>query len=96
MFDRLPIEIAMWHTIGDFLEGSGWTTIFSNAGIVSQGTAASCANFLAFIHCVLIVSLTDQPIVICHDQDKLVINIRDELFIFLCTHQQLMFKLFLP
>ena len=41
MFGGLHIEMALWNTIGDFLEGSGWTNILSEAGIASLGTADS-------------------------------------------------------
>jgi len=41
MFGGLHIEIALWNTIGELLENSGWTTVLSDAGIVSEGTAIS-------------------------------------------------------
>lgn len=41
MFGGLHVEMAVWKTIGDFLEASGWTTAFTQAGIASSGTANS-------------------------------------------------------
>ena len=41
MFGGLHIEMALWTTIGSFLDGSGWTTAISEAEIVSIGTADS-------------------------------------------------------
>lgn len=41
MFGCLHVEMALWKTIGDFLECSGWTDALSNAGVASSGTAAS-------------------------------------------------------
>ena len=39
MFGGLHIEMAMWKTFGDYLEGSGWTNALTQAGIASSGTA---------------------------------------------------------
>ena len=39
MFGGLHIEMAMWKTFGDFLEGSGWTNALAQAGVASSGTA---------------------------------------------------------
>ena len=32
MFGGLHIEMALWHTIGELLDGSGWTTALCDAG----------------------------------------------------------------
>ena len=37
----LHIEMTLWNTIGDFLEGSGWTPALCEAGVGSSGTADS-------------------------------------------------------
>ena len=37
----LYIEVAAFKTIGNLLKGSGWTTVLTEAGIASSGTAAS-------------------------------------------------------
>ena len=41
MFGGLHMEIAMWMTYGDYLEGSGWTNALTQAGIASFSTADS-------------------------------------------------------
>ncbi len=41
MFGGLHIEMALWNTIGAFLDGSGWTTALCDAGIARAGTADS-------------------------------------------------------
>ena len=41
MFGGLHIEMAMWNTYGDYLEGSGWTNALTQASIASSGTADS-------------------------------------------------------
>ena len=41
MMDGLHIEMAMWTTIGDYLEASGWTTALTQANVASSGTADS-------------------------------------------------------
>ena len=41
MFGGLHIEMVMWKTYGDYLEGSGWTSAMVQAGIASSGTADS-------------------------------------------------------
>ena len=41
MFGGLHIEMAIWKTLGDYLESSGWTSALVQAGIVSSGTADS-------------------------------------------------------
>ena len=33
--------MALWMMVGDLLEGSGWTTALSDAGVASAGTAES-------------------------------------------------------
>ena len=37
----LHIEMAVWNTIGDYLEGSGWTTALTQADISSSGISDS-------------------------------------------------------
>ena len=37
----LHIEMAMWSTFGDYLEGSGWAAALTQAGVASSGTADS-------------------------------------------------------
>ncbi len=44
MFGGLHIEMALWSTIGDLLEGSGWTTALLEAGIATSGVAESFLN----------------------------------------------------
>lgn len=41
MFGGLHIEMALWNTIGDFMEGSGWTAALTEAGVASAGKADS-------------------------------------------------------
>ena len=41
MFGGLHIEMALWNSIGEFLEGSGWTNALSEAGVATSGTADS-------------------------------------------------------
>ena len=41
LFGGLHIEMAVWNTYGDYLEGSGWTSVLTRAGIASSGTADS-------------------------------------------------------
>ena len=41
MFGGLHIEMAMWTTYGDYLEGSGWTNALIQAGVASSSTADS-------------------------------------------------------
>ena len=55
MLGGLHIEMAVWNTLGDFLEDSGWTIALTQAGIASSGTADS---FLKAAH------LTEQDMVI--------------------------------
>ena len=43
----LHTEMALWNTVGDLLEGSGWTTALAEAGVASAGTADS---FLKVTH----------------------------------------------
>ena len=35
------IEMALWKTIGDFLEDSGWTAALTESGIATAGKANS-------------------------------------------------------
>ena len=37
----LHIEIAAWRALGDFLEGSGWISVITQANVASSGTADS-------------------------------------------------------
>ena len=39
MFGGLHLEMAMWNTVGDLLDGSGWTTILTEAEVASSGIA---------------------------------------------------------
>ena len=41
MFGGLHIEMAIWKTLGDYLESSGWTSALVQAGVASSGTADS-------------------------------------------------------
>ncbi len=41
MLGGLHIEMAVWSTLGDYLEDSGWTAALTQAGIASSGTADS-------------------------------------------------------
>ena len=41
MLGGLHIEMALWNTIGDLLESSGWTTALCEAGVATSGTADS-------------------------------------------------------
>ena len=41
MFGGLHVEMAVWNTLGDYLEASGWTTALTQAGIASSGTVDS-------------------------------------------------------
>ena len=41
MFGGLHIEMALWSTIGDFLDCSGWTSTLCEAGVATSGTADS-------------------------------------------------------
>ena len=33
--------MALWHSVGEFLDGSGWTNALSDAGVATSGTADS-------------------------------------------------------
>jgi hypothetical protein len=39
MFGGLHLEMTMWNTVGDLLDGSGWTTILTEAEVASSGVA---------------------------------------------------------
>ena len=78
MFGGLHIEMAMWTTYGDYLEGSGWTNPLSQAGIASSGfLKASHLTRTRHAHQVTALALgklqenaflyTDEA---CHDEDK--------------------------
>jgi len=41
MFGGLHIEMALWKTYGDYLQGSGWTSALTQAGVASSGTVDS-------------------------------------------------------
>ncbi len=41
MMDGLCIKMAIWSTIGDYLEASGWIAALTPAGRASSGTADS-------------------------------------------------------
>ena len=41
MLGGLHIEMALWSTPGDVLEGSGWTSALTESEVASSGTADS-------------------------------------------------------
>ena len=41
MLGGLHTEMALWNTLGDVLEGSGWTAALTQADVASSGTADS-------------------------------------------------------
>ena len=41
MLGGLHLEMAFWNTLGDLLDGSGWTTALAEADIASSGVADS-------------------------------------------------------
>ena len=41
MMGGLHIEKALWNTVGDLLDGSGWTTALTESEVASSGTADS-------------------------------------------------------
>ena len=47
MMGDLHLEMALWNTLGDVLEDSGWTTALSEVEVASSGTADS---FLKVAH----------------------------------------------
>lgn len=47
MLGGLHIEMALWSTLGDILEASGWTTALIEAEVATSGTADS---FLKMSH----------------------------------------------
>ena len=47
MLGGLHIEMALWSTVGDFLDQSGWTTALCEAGVATAGVADS---FLKLSH----------------------------------------------
>lgn len=47
--------MALWRMVGHLLEGSGWTTALSDAGVTSAGTADS---FLHVTHLTRISALS--------------------------------------
>ena len=51
LFGGLHIEMAIWHTIGDFLEYSGATSALCEAGVATSGTTNS---FLTAIACAVL------------------------------------------
>lgn len=44
MLGGFHIEQTMWETLGDYLEGSGWTTVLTQASVASSGIAHSFLN----------------------------------------------------
>ena len=44
MLGGVHTEMAVWNTLGHYLENSGWTTALTQAGIASSGTADSFVN----------------------------------------------------
>ena len=47
MLGGLHTEMVVWHTLGDVLEGSGWTAALTEAGVAPSGKADS---FLRTVH----------------------------------------------
>jgi len=47
MLGGLLIEMALWNTLGDMLEDSGWTSALTESEVASSGTADS---FLRVVH----------------------------------------------
>ena len=47
MFGSLHLEMALWNTLGDLLDASGWTTALVEAEVASPGVAES---FLKALH----------------------------------------------
>lgn len=41
MLGGLHIEMALWNTLGDLLDGTGWTTALAEADVASSGVADS-------------------------------------------------------
>ena len=41
MLGGMHTEMALWNTLGDVLEGSGWTAALTQADVASSGTADS-------------------------------------------------------
>ena len=41
MFGGLHMEMALWNTLGDLLESSGWITAIVEAEVASSGVADS-------------------------------------------------------
>ena len=41
MFGGLHLEMALWNTVGDLLEASGWSTALTEAEVASPGVAES-------------------------------------------------------
>ena len=41
MFGGLHLEMALWNTVGDLLQGSGWSTALTEAEVASPGVADS-------------------------------------------------------
>ena len=41
MFGGLHIELALWKTIGDFLEDSGWIAALTESGVATAGKSNS-------------------------------------------------------
>ncbi len=42
MLGGLHTEMALWNTVGDLLEGSGWTAALTEADVTTAGVAQSC------------------------------------------------------
>ena len=49
MLGGLHIDMALWSTLGDILQSSGWTSALTESGVASSGTADS---FLKVAHLV--------------------------------------------
>ena len=44
MLGGLHTEMALWNTLGDILQGSGWTAALTEAEVASAGTSESMLN----------------------------------------------------
>ena len=58
MFGDLHIDIAMWTTYGDFLEGSGWTNTLTQAGVAYSGTSDSFLHLTRTRHAHQVTALS--------------------------------------
>ena len=64
MLGSLHTEMALWNTVGDLLDGSGWTTALAEARVASAGTADSflkVTHLTRTRHARQVTLLTAQP-----------------------------------